>query len=205
MSKFSKLTTMKDIKLWLIVGLTVIIVLLLLFDKDPVQNESYIKEYESTIQRNESTIESLKVKHREDSLKSAQEVAELKAKLSSKVTEVKKLSSNLARLKANPIVIQVRDSIPIIDSLVQSYDSLLESKDDQIELQGRLIVSLEDENKRITGNFLERLELSQQNFDAQKAISDTYQKENKKLRRGNKLLKVGLVVIGVGGFVAGSQ
>jgi ASC-1-like (ASCH) protein len=205
MSKFSKLTTMKDIKLWLIVGLTVIIVLLLLFDKDPIPNESYIKEYESTIQRNESTIESLKVKHREDSLKSAQEVAELKAKLSGKVTEVKKLSSTVAHLRANPVVVQVIADVPEIDSLVQSYDSLLESKDDQIELQGRLIVSLEDENKRITGNFLERLELSQQNFDAQKAISDTYQKENKKLRRGNKLLKVGLVVIGVGGFVAGSQ
>jgi hypothetical protein len=205
MSKFSKLTTMKDIKLWLIVGLTVIIVLLLLFDKDPVQNESYIKEYESTIQRNESTIESLKVKHREDSLKSAQEITQIRDSLKHEQRHGVKLSSNLARLKANPIVIQVRDSIPIIDSLVRSYDSLLASKDDQIELQGRLIVSLEDENKRITDNFLERLELSQQNFDAQKAISDTYQKENKKLRRGNKLLKVGLVVIGVGGFVAGSQ
>jgi hypothetical protein len=205
MSKFSKLTTMKDIKLWLIVGLTVIIVLLLLFDKDPIPNESYIKEYESTIQRNESTIEGLKVKHREDSLKSAQEIAQLKAHLSGKVTEAKKLASTVAHLRANPVVVQVIQDVPEIDSLVQSYDSLLESKDDQIELQGRLIVSLEDENKRITGNFLERLELSQQNFDAQKAISDTYQKENKKLRRGNKLLKVGLVVIGVGGFVAGSQ
>jgi ASC-1-like (ASCH) protein len=203
MSKFSKLTTMKDIKLWLIVGLTVIIVLLLLFDKDPVQNESYIKEYESTIQRNESTIEGLKVKHREDSLKSAQEVAQLKAKLSGKVTEVKKLSSTVAHLRANPVVVQVIADVPEIDSLVQSYDSLLESKDDQIELQGRLIVSLEDENKRITGNFLERLRLSEENFIAQKAISDSYKKDLRKELRKVKLFKVIAVVGTVGGLLLG--
>jgi hypothetical protein len=194
-----------DLKTWALIIISGAFILYILFDKDPIPNESYIKEYESTIQRNESTIESLKVKHQEDSLKSAQEVVQLKAKLSGKVTEAKKLASTVAHLRANPVVVQVIQDVPEIDSLVQSYDSLLESKDDQIELQGRLIVSLEDENKRITGNFMERLELSQQNFDAQKAISDTYQKENKKLRRGNKLLKVGLVVIGVGGFVAGSQ
>jgi hypothetical protein len=194
-----------DLKTWALIIISGAFILYILFDKDPIPNESYIKEYESTIQRNESTIESLKVKHQEDSLKSAQEVVQLKAKLSGKVTEAKKLASTVAHLRANPVVVQVIQDVPEIDSLVQSYDSLLESKDDQIELQGRLIVSLEDDNKRITGNFMERLELSQQNFDAQKAISDTYQKENKKLRRGNKLLKVGLVVIGVGGFVAGSQ
>jgi hypothetical protein len=190
---------------WVVFGLAAIIILLILFDKDPIPNESYIKEYESTIQRNESTIEGLKVKHREDSLKSAKEIAQLKAKLSGKVTEVKKLSFNLERLKANPVVIHIRDSVEEIEQAFQAYDSLLASKDQQIEIQGRLIVSLEDENKRITGNFMERLELSEQNFQAQKAISDSYKKDNRKLRRGNKLLKVGLVVGTVGAFILGSQ
>jgi hypothetical protein len=190
---------MKDIKLWLIVGLTVIIVLLLLFDKDPIPNESYVKEYESAIQKRDVKIISLETKHREDSLKSAQEITQIRDSLKREQRRGVKLSSNLARLKANPIVIQVRDSIPIIDSLVQSYDSLLESKDDQIELQGRLIVSLEDENKRITSNFMERLQLTEDNFIAQKAITDTYKKDNRKLRRGNKVLKV--VIIGAVGYI----
>jgi hypothetical protein len=111
----------------------------------------------------------------------------------------------LERLKANPVVIHIRDSVEEIEQAFQAYDSLLASKDQQIEIQGRLIVSLEDENKRITANFMERLELSEDNFIAQKAISDTYKKDNRKLRRGNKLLKVGLVVGTVGAFILGSQ
>jgi hypothetical protein len=194
-----------DIKTWALIIISGAFILYILFDKDPIPNESYVKEYESTIQRNESTIEGLKVKHREDSLKSAKEIAQLKAKLSGKVTEVKKLSFNLERLKANPVVIHIRDSVEEIEQAFQAYDSLLASKDQQIEIQGRLIVSLEDENKRITGNFMERLELSEQNFQAQKAISDSYKKDNRKLRRGNKLLKVGLVVGTVGAFILGSQ
>jgi hypothetical protein len=189
---------------WVVFGLAAIIILLILFDKDPIPNESYIKEYESTIQRNESTIEGLKVKHREDSLKSAKEIAQLKAKLSGKVTEVKKLSFNLERLKANPVVIHIRDSVEEIEQAFQAYDSLLASKDQQIEIQGRLIVSLEDENKRITGNFMERLRLTEDNFQAQKAIADSYKKDNRKLRRGNKLLKVGIVIGTVGAFILGS-
>jgi hypothetical protein len=193
-----------DIKTWALIILAGAFILYILFDKDPILNESYVKEYESAIQKRDVKIISLETKHREDSLKSAQEITQTRDSLKREQRHSVKLSSNLARLKANPIVIQVRDSIPIIDSLVQSYDSLLESKDDQIELQGRLIVSLEDENKRITGNFMERLELSEQNFQAQKAISDSYKKDNRKLRRGNKLLKVGLVVGTVGAFILGS-
>jgi hypothetical protein len=193
-----------DIKTWALIIISGAFILYILFDKDPIPNESYVKEYESTIQRNESTIEGLKVKHREDSLKSAKEIAQLKAKLSGKVTEVKKLSFNLERLKANPVVIHIRDSVEEIEQAFQAYDSLLESKDDQIELQGRLIVSLEDENKRITGNFMERLQLTEDNFQAQKAIADSYKKDNRKLRRGNKLLKVGIVIGTVGAFILGS-
>jgi hypothetical protein len=193
-----------DIKTWALIIISGAFILYILFDKDPIPNESYVKEYESAIQKRDVKITSLETKHREDSLKSAQAITQTRDSLKREQRHGVKLSSNLARLKANPIVIQVRDSIPIIDSLVQSYDSLLESKDDQIELQGRLIVSLEDENKRITGNFMERLELSEQNFQAQKAISDSYKKDNRKLRRGNKLLKVGLVVGTVGAFILGS-
>jgi ASC-1-like (ASCH) protein len=194
-----------DIKTWALIILAGAFILYILFDKDPIPNESYVKEYESTIQRNESTIEGLKVKHQEDSLKSAQEVAQLKAKLSGKVTEVKKLSSTVAHLRANPVVVQVIADVPEIDSLVQSYDSLLESKDDQIELQGKLIVSLEDENKRITGNFIERLQLTEDNFQAQKAISDSYKNDLRKERRKVKLFKVIAVVGTVGGLLLGSQ
>jgi hypothetical protein len=194
-----------DLKTWALIIISGAFILYILFDKDPIPNESYIKEYESTIQRNESTIEGLKVKHQEDSLKSAQEITQTRDSLKREQRRGVKLSSNLARLKANPIVIQVRDSIPIIDSLVQSYDSLLESKDDQIELQGRLIVSLEDENKRITGNFIERLQLTEDNFTAQKAISDSYKKDLRKERRKVKLFKVIAVLGTVGGLLAGAS
>jgi hypothetical protein len=194
-----------DIKTWALIILAGAFILYILFDKDPIPNESYVKEYESAIQKRDVKIISLETKHREDSLKSAQQIAQTRDSLKREQRHGVKLYSNLARLNANPIVIQVRDSIPIIDSLVQSYDSLLESKDDQIELQGRLIVSLEDENKRITGNFIERLQLTEDNFTAQKAISDSYKKDLRKERRKVKLFKVIAVLGTVGGLLAGAS
>jgi hypothetical protein len=189
---------------WVVFGLAAIIILLILFDKDPKPEAEKIQALEMGIAHDKLRIKELSDKNIKDSTAHVQKVTQIRDSLKREQRHGAKLSSNLARLKANPIVIQVRDSIPVIDSLVQSYDSLLESKDDQIELQGRLIVSLEDENKRITGNFIERLQLTEDNFQAQKAISDSYKKDLRKERRKVKLFKVLTVVGTVGGIFLGS-
>ena len=192
-------------KLWYVIfGLAIIVILLILFQKNPKPDAEKIQSLEMGIAHRDLENKQLKEQRTRDSTAHVQEVTQIRDSLKREQRRGVKLTSNLERLKANPIVIQVRDSIPIIDSLVQSYDSLLASKDDQIELQGRLIVSLEDENKRITDNFIERLQLTEDNFQAQKAITDSYKKDNRKLRRGNKLLKVGLVVGTVGAFILGA-
>jgi hypothetical protein len=194
-----------DLKTWALIIISGAFILYILFDKDPKPDAGKIQALEMGIAHRDLEVKELKDQRKADSLAHVQEVALLKDSLMDSRKGAAKTERNLARLKANPVVIHIRDSVEEIEQAFQAYDSLLASKDEQIEIQGRLIVSLEDENKRITDNFLELLGLSQQNFDAQKAISDTYKKDNRKLRRGNKLLKVGLVVGTVGAFLLGSQ
>ena len=190
-----------DLKLWLIVGLTAIIILLILFDKPQEHDTS---AWQDEIHRKNTKIKELQAKHIEDSVKFSQEMAVLNEELSGKDTQVRKLAFNLERLKKNPIVIKVRDSVPVIDSVFLAYDSVIQVKDEQLEIQGKMIVSLEDENQRITSNFLERLQLQSENLATQKEIIDDQRKELRKERRKVKLLKVVAVVGTVGAFILGA-
>lgn len=197
---------MKFSPLWYVIfGLTVIIILLLLFQPSRKPNGEKIQSLEYAIAISDQQKKDLEYKHKEDSIASAQKLAELNVKLVSKERQVVKLTSNLERLKANPVVIQVRDSIEEIEATFQAYDSLILAKDQQLAIQDSKILVLEDENKRITANFLERLELTEQNYIAQKAIAESYKKENRKVRRGIKALKVAVVVSSVGFLLLGSQ
>lgn len=191
-------------KLWYIIfGLTAIIILLLIFQPNPPPADTTVWKQE--IEKNRQKAEELAIKHREDSTQFAQKLAQLNAELKGKERQVVKLEGNLSRLKKNPVVIKVKDSIPEIDSVFQQYDLLLETKDNQISIQSKMIKGLEEENTRITDNFLERLQLSQAAFDNQKLIADSYKKDTRKVRRQNKLLKVAAVVGTVGGIFLGAQ
>lgn len=192
-----------DLKMWIIIGLVAVVVLLILFQPTPEPVNNAI--WQTEIWRVKTKAEKLKAKHDKDSTNFAHKLTELRDSLKSKVTETKKLTLNLERLKAHPVVIKVRDSIPEIRATFETYDSLLESKDNQLAIQTEMISSLEAENVRITDNFLARLELSQQAFDNQKLISDSYKKDTRKTRRQVKLLKVVAVIGSVGGILLGAS
>lgn len=195
----------KDIRTWLIIGMALIISLLIIFRPQNEPDTEKIQALEMGIAHDKLKIKELEDKNKLESAAHVQEVTQTRDTLKRVQTHAGKLERSLARIRANPVIIQAVDDIQVLGEAFSTYDSLLESKDDQIELQGRLIVSLEDENKRITGNFMERLEFSEQNFIAQKAISDSYKKDLRKERRTNRLLKAGAVLLGVGGFFLGSQ
>lgn len=186
---------------WALIILAAAFALYILFDKDKVIDHS-LQDYQ--VAQRDSLIHKLSRQQTVDSLKTAQKLAELNAEIKGKERQVVKLTSNLERLKGNPIVIKVRDSIPEIEATFQAYDLLLESKDQQLAIQNSKILVLEDENKRITANFLERLQLTEENYLTQKEIVEDYKKQLRKERRKKKLATVLIPVVGVAGLLLGS-
>lgn len=191
-------------KLWYVIfGLTAIIVLLLLFQPNPPPADTTVWKQE--IEKNRQKAQELAIKHRDDSTQFAQKLAQARDSLKREQNRGVKLASNLHALKSKPTVVKIVEQNPEIDSVFQQYDLLLETKDNQISIQSKMIKGLEEENTRITENFLERLQLSQAAFDNQKLIADSYKKDTRKVRRANKLLKVVAVVGTVGGLFLGAS
>lgn len=190
---------------WVIFALSGVIILLLLFSPTKEPNKEKITALENAIAISDVQKKDLETKHKADSTASAKEIARLNDLLSSKSKQADKFERNLAHLKANPIVIKVKDSIPEISQTFEAYDSLLASKDDQLTIQKTMIVELKAENERITGNFLERLRITEDQYAKQKEISETYKKEVRKERRKVKLFKVVSVVGFVGGLFLGGS
>lgn len=188
---------------WIIFALTGIIILLILFQPTPEPVNNAI--WQTEIWRVKTKAEKLKAKHEKDSAAHVKELAQARDSLKSEQKHGVKLQSNLVALKSKPQVVKIVQENPVIDTVFQHYDSLLESKDNQLAIQTEMISSLEAENVRITDNFLARLELSQQAFDNQKLISDSYKKDTRKVRRQVKLLKVVAVIGTVGGVFLGAQ
>lgn len=197
---------MKFSPLWYVIfGLTVIIILLLLFQPSRKPNGEKIQSLEYAIAISDQQKKDLEYKHKEDSIASAQKLSELRDSLSKEQKHGVKLSVSLAHYKAKPEVVKIVQANPVIDTVFQYYDSLLQSKDQQLAIQDSKILVLEDENKRITANFLERLQLTEQNYLTQKAIAESYKKDNRKKNRGIKALKVAVVGAAVGGLFLGSS
>lgn len=188
---------------WVIFALAGIIILLLIFQPNPPPADTTVWKQE--IEKNRQKAQELAIKHREDSTQFAQKLSQARDSLKREQNRGVKLASNLQALKSKPAVVKVIQENPAVDSVFQQYDLLLETKDNQISIQSKMIKGLEEENTRITDNFLERLKLSQAAFDNQKLIADSYKKDTRKVRRQNKLLKVLVVVGTVGGLIGGAS
>lgn len=191
-------------KLWYVIfGLAAIIILLLIFQPSPPPPDT--TAWQDEIWRKELRIRQLTALNEYDSIASAQKLAELRDSLAKEQKHGLKLSVSLAHYKAKPEVVKIVQANPVIDTVFQYYDSLLQSKDQQLAIHDSKILVLEDENKRITANFMERLQLTEENYLAQKAITEDYRKGRRKDRRAIKALKVAVVVGTVGGIFVGSQ
>jgi hypothetical protein len=128
--------------------------------------------------------------------KSAGKVAETVFK-----KEIGGLKKEIAKGKASPVVIQLVQETPALDSLHQAYDSAMVAYEGRIfsltnELQQRDTI-----NAQIQDNFERRLAASGQLLADKEAEVVQLQGENKKLRRRLFWTKVAGVVI-LGGIVA---
>lgn len=117
----------------------------------------------------------------------------------------KKRVAYIVNLKANPIVIKVREDVPLIDSAFQAYDSLLESKDQQLNLQEKYVGTLQMDIGELKANFEERLKLQRETIEDLNAIVDDQRKTIRKERRAKRLAKVVSVGVVVVGFLVGAH
>lgn len=112
--------------------------------------------------------------------------------------KVKDLRSTVAKLKANPTVIKVREESPAVDSLIVAQDSVIQIQEQRIAIHeyqyGKLAINVQ----AITDNFEKQIELERGRYQDQVQISDSYRKEVRKQRR-EKRIAIGAGVVGIVG------
>lgn len=116
-----------------------------------------------------------------------------------------KLERNLARHRAKPEVIRIVRENPVIDTLIQTYDSIISKRDEQIYLQAKYVSQLQGDLSEVEANFREQIALHVQKFENEKKIADEYRDQAMKERRNGRFAKVLIPISLAAGLVLGSQ
>lgn len=192
-----------DIKFYIILALLLALVISIL--TRPTKEITDLTPYRTQIAIDQLTIDSLskgraKLARRisEDSILRHEERIAHKE-------DVKKKNATIAKLKANPTVIMVRDSIPVVDSLIIAQDLLIESQAIRIVVLEGDVKTLGIDLAQVTDNFEATLAAMQSKIQATEQLADAYKKENRKERRKRKIATALIPVAGVGLFLLGSQ
>lgn len=191
-----------DLKTWVIVGLGIVIALLLLFDKDPEDDNApliaKIETREAAIHEMGRNYTALRTKMRQDSILYRDTIV-------SKQKEITQHKSNIKRLRSKPEVIEIVRLNPVIDTIFTYYDSVTTAQNFIIYSQEKQIAQMQVDINEMDRNFQFRLNEQAKNFEDQKAISQDYKKQLRKERRKGKLAKVLIPIVAVGAFLAGSS
>lgn len=184
---------MKDLKTIAIIVLLAIIALMFLLQPDhkPIDIEPYriqIAEQGLRISQLQQDSAKLAQKIKADSLQQAQEKKAYKNTISEK-------SRQIANLKANPRVIEIRAQEPAIDSLINAMDSLDSIKTERIATLENNLDALRVDIGQLEANFAGLLEAEREKFKVQGEAFEKTLKENRKLRRRAKVAKVLLPVV----------
>jgi uncharacterized small protein (DUF1192 family) len=115
------------------------------------------------------------------------------------------LRSTVAKLKANPTVIKIREENPEVDSLIIAQDSVIQVKDERITFLESEVRRTVDNMNSFNETYEGILKVEREKFEAQKQLTAEYKQQNRKLRRGNTWTKIGAIAAGVGMFVLGAN
>jgi hypothetical protein len=189
---------------FLFIGAVIVIILLILFQPKKAPSP-YIEQTEQIIAQKSEKIEVLTKEYVKIAEKMKSDSLEAAKSDSVYETRVKTLRSTVAKLRANPKVVTIIQENPEIDSLVTAYDSAFMQMSAQIFSLQTTLRQVYTNEALLEHNFNERLELERSKFEDQKAITEQYEKDLRKSKRGSRLLKAGAVVLGVGAFVLGSS
>jgi hypothetical protein len=190
-----------DIKTWIILGMTVIIIILLIFngntdsldtteidrkthEKDLiiVEQSKIISDYDQKLK--ESTLESTKLKANNDSI-------------------AKNQATLISDLKRKPRVIEVIKQEPEIKALVEAQDSLINLQFQRIAVLEGLEHELRQDMSKVLISCEQRFQAQVEKFAlAEQRISDL-EKQNRKERRKGKLKAVMIPIAAGLGLILG--
>lgn len=194
------LVQMNRIYPWIVGGLAGVIVIMILFDKPEPYDTSQWKE---AIQRSNDKITVLQ----QDKQKLARKIAEdsiLRHEQSQAYQQdVKIKSAAIAKLKANPRVVYIRESEPVVDSLIVAYDSIVQLKNDRIDELEVSLYELQINMKAVNVNCDQMLEAERDKFKASEELISDLEKQNRKERRKRKLATILIPIVGVGALFLG--
>lgn len=192
-----------DLKTWIILALLAGIALLFAFWPSPKPDTS--EPYQREIARLGEHIETLN----QDRAKLQAEIDTIKLReVKIKVVyegKVKKMSSVIADLRANPKVVKVLEENPTVDSLVQAQDSTIMLNQVRISGLEHSLFQMQLNTEALQANFDQAMELERAKYDAAQKEIERLQKENRKERRKGKLKAILIPVAGAVAFVLGSQ
>jgi hypothetical protein len=189
---------------FLVIGLAIALILLILFQPKPAPSP-YVEQTEQIIAQKTAKIETLTKQAAEITERIHTDSLQRVKKDSAYTLEIKKRDRRISDLKRNPVIVKVREEVVEVDSLIHAYDSAMIQMSGQIFSLELSLRQLYTDNAQLEHNFNERLELERSKFEDQKAITNQYEKDLRKSKRGSRFLKAGAVLGVVGALILGSN
>ena len=190
---------------WALIILAAAFALYIFFDKDPEPNIEKIQALENGLAIADQEIIQLRKDSAELANGMARKEAQREIERQAHKSEVRQKDAVIAKLRENPIVLKVREETPEVDSLLDA----MEAKD---SIQTERIITLENDLRElrvdmagVKFNAEEMLREERERFALQESLTKEYKDQLRKERRKGRLAKAGAVILGVGGFILGSQ
>lgn len=193
---------MKSVKTWAIIILAVVVILLLIF---PGSQEVDTKVWKDSLKASSERIATLQLdrarlfeKIKSDSLESIRRDSAYKS-------DIKIKERRISDLKANPTVIRIREEVPVIDTLILAYDSIINVQSARLYDVGKELTGLRQDLDQVRINFEAQL---QEYSNTQEILVNTIEEQRKELKKQKRkatLYKITTVIAGVGGVLLGAQ
>lgn len=189
---------------WLFfVAVFVIVMMIILWPKEQPKSEK-VTELERAVAIADIRIASLlqdsaeqAEKRKADSVQQAQEKKKY-------ITTIEKKSREIAVMKANPVVVKIRETTPEVNALLTEMDRMDSVKTDRIATLENNLDGLRIDMAAMEVNFGGIIQAEREKYYAQKAISDELEKELRKAKKKGVVAKILIPVAAVGAFLLGN-
>lgn len=190
---------------WIIIILFAIIIAMIWFWPKEEPKTERVTELERAVAIADVRIASLlqdsakqAEKRKADSLQQAQEKKAY-------IVTIEKKSREIADLKANPVVVKIRETTPEVNALITEMERMDSVKTERIVTLENNLDGLRIDMAAMEVNFGGIIQAEREKYNAQKAISDELAKELKKEKKKGVVAKVLIPVAAVGAFLLGSR
>lgn len=185
---------------YVVIGLTLIIIALLVFDRDPPSYDS--SAWKDSISKANDKIATLQVertklarKIAEDSILRAEERHTFQNAIGSLKTRLQQ-----KRIQIDTLILES----PVLRDYVATADSVMQLQAARIDTLEVSLDELQINMKAVNTNCAQMLEAERDKFKASQELISDLKKQVKRSKRGNRRLTAGIVVSAVAGLFLGS-